>query len=42
MLKLLDTIVHGDQIGMSDPDTNPTLRSLVEKAKRENVARHVI
>src|SRR6202021_2766431 len=28
--------------GVPDPDANPTLRSLVEKAKRENVASHVI
>jgi len=28
--------------GVPDPDANPALRSLVEKAKRENVASHVI
>ena len=28
--------------GVPDPDANPTLRSLVEKAKRDNVASHVI
>jgi transcriptional/translational regulatory protein YebC/TACO1 len=28
--------------GVPDPDANPNLRSLVEKAKRENVASHVI
>jgi YebC/PmpR family DNA-binding regulatory protein len=28
--------------GVPDPEANPTLRSLVEKAKRENVASHVI
>jgi YebC/PmpR family DNA-binding regulatory protein len=28
--------------GVPDPDANPTLRTLVEKAKRENVASHVI
>lgn len=28
--------------GVPDPDANPTLRSLVEKAKRDNVANHVI
>ena len=28
--------------GVPDPDANPTLRSIVEKAKRENVASHVI
>ena len=28
--------------GVPDPDANPTLRALVEKAKRDNVANHVI
>jgi YebC/PmpR family DNA-binding regulatory protein len=28
--------------GVPDPEANPTLRSLVERAKRENVASHVI
>ncbi|MHC5537848.1 YebC/PmpR family DNA-binding transcriptional regulator [Singulisphaera rosea] len=28
--------------GVPDPDANPTLRILVERAKRENVASHVI
>jgi YebC/PmpR family DNA-binding regulatory protein len=28
--------------GVPDPDANPNLRSLVEKAKRDNVATHVI
>src|SRR6201999_3014897 len=28
--------------GVPDPDANPTLRTLVEKAKRENVPSHVI
>ncbi len=28
--------------GVPDPDANPTLRSLVERAKRDNVASHVI
>jgi transcriptional/translational regulatory protein YebC/TACO1 len=28
--------------GVPDPDANPALRALVEKAKRENVASHVI
>ncbi|MDX2039481.1 MAG: YebC/PmpR family DNA-binding transcriptional regulator [Isosphaeraceae bacterium] len=28
--------------GVPDPEANPTLRSLVEKAKRDNVASHVI
>ncbi len=28
--------------GVPDPDANPTLRTLVEKAKRDNVASHVI
>jgi len=28
--------------GVADPDANPALRALVEKAKRENVASHVI
>ena len=28
--------------GVPDPDANPTLRSIVEKAKRENVPSHVI
>jgi YebC/PmpR family DNA-binding regulatory protein len=28
--------------GVPDPDANPNLRSLVEKAKRDNVASHVI
>src|SRR3954465_8582318 len=28
--------------GVPDPDANPTLRSLVERAKRDNVANHVI
>ena len=28
--------------GAPDPDANPTLRSLVERAKRDNVASHVI
>jgi len=28
--------------GVPDPEANPTLRNLVEKAKRENVASHVI
>jgi YebC/PmpR family DNA-binding regulatory protein len=28
--------------GVPDPDANPTLRSVVEKAKRENVPSHVI
>ena len=28
--------------GVPDPEANPTLRSLVERAKRENVANHVI
>ena len=28
--------------GVPDPDANPVLRSLVEKAKRENVPSHVI
>ena len=28
--------------GVPDPDANPNLRSLIEKAKRENVASHVI
>ncbi len=28
--------------GVPDPDANPTLRSIVERAKRDNVASHVI
>src|SRR3954469_6751202 len=28
--------------GVPDPDANPALRSLVERAKRENVPSHVI
>src|SRR4051795_8034728 len=28
--------------GVPDPDANPTLRNLVERAKRDNVASHVI
>ncbi len=28
--------------GVPDPDANPTLRSLVERAKRDNVASHVV
>jgi YebC/PmpR family DNA-binding regulatory protein len=28
--------------GVPDPDANPTLRTIVEKAKRENVPSHVI
>ena len=28
--------------GVPDPDANPVLRSLVEKAKRDNVPSHVI
>ena len=28
--------------GVPDPDANPTLRSIVDRAKRENVANHVI
>ena len=28
--------------GVPDPDANPTLRNLVERAKRDNVANHVI
>src|SRR4051812_34440606 len=28
--------------GVPDPDANPTLRSIVDKAKRENVPAHVI
>ena len=28
--------------GVPDPDANPTLRAIVEKAKRDNVANHVI
>ena len=28
--------------GVPDPDANPALRSIVEKAKRENVPSHVI
>ena len=28
--------------GVPDPEANPTLRNLVERAKRDNVASHVI
>ena len=28
--------------GVPDPDANPTLRNLVERAKRDNVANHLI
>ena len=28
--------------GVPDPQANPTLRNLVERAKRDNVASHVI
>ena len=28
--------------GVPDPDANPTLRSVIERAKRDNVANHVI
>ena len=28
--------------GVPDPDANPSLRALVEKAKRDNVASHVL
>jgi hypothetical protein len=35
-------IVRGGKNGVPDPEANPVLRTLVEKAKRDNVPSHVI